>query len=256
MAFLNIENTKVNYWVSGQGDPLVFLHGFLEDSSMWDEIIKAFPNHKLLTIDLPCHGQSRFNGDECSMDFMAQCVDLILTHEKINEPHVFGHSMGGYVGLELTKWRPLKKVVLVHSNFWSDSDLKKKERDQVIQIVQKKKAVFISQSIPHLFYKKNKEKCQENINWLVAKACELPTEEIIAATRGLRDREENYDAMEVFPVEMIHGDNDPIIPNSRLMDELAKLKRQVKVYEMPETGHMSIWENPDELIQIMKMTLN
>jgi len=50
-------NTTIHYNVLGEGRPLVFLHGFLEDSTMWIEFVKPLAQkYKVILIDLPCHG--------------------------------------------------------------------------------------------------------------------------------------------------------------------------------------------------------
>jgi alpha-beta hydrolase superfamily lysophospholipase len=172
------KDTTIHYRVFGNGNPLVFLHGFLEDSTMWDEFIKPFEaNHKIILVDLPCHGQSRFIGKECSMIFMANAVKQILDIENVNNPKVIGHSMGGYVGLELAKLTQIN-LTLLHSNFWADSLEKKIDRDRVVDIVKNKKEFFISEAIPNLFYLKNRELCCPIIKNLIISANNIPENEI------------------------------------------------------------------------------
>jgi pimeloyl-ACP methyl ester carboxylesterase len=56
-------------------------------------------------------------------------------------------------------------------------------------------------------------------------------------------------------IKMIHGTEDPVLPNELLEYELAKLSKQPEVFRIQNCGHMSIWENPDELIQSLKTIL-
>ena len=98
-------NSTIFYRVSGLGNPVIFLHGFLENHSIWNTIATEIETlgFKVVLIDLPCHGKSRFDGSICSMQFMAKAVQKIMAEEKISNPFIFGHSLGGYVALEIAK---------------------------------------------------------------------------------------------------------------------------------------------------------
>ena len=82
----------------GSGKPVVLLHGFLEDHAIWNTIYPDLVNEgcQCILIDLPCHGWSRYEGEICTMEQMAQSVFHFLKSEKITNPFVFGHSMGGW----------------------------------------------------------------------------------------------------------------------------------------------------------------
>jgi 2-succinyl-6-hydroxy-2,4-cyclohexadiene-1-carboxylate synthase len=81
---------------------VVFLHGFLGDSSEWDAIVPEFPNEARLTIDLPGHGGSR---DIPAADFDA--VNALLTatlrevfaREGIRQYVLVGYSLGGRIAM-------------------------------------------------------------------------------------------------------------------------------------------------------------
>ncbi len=237
----------------GSGEPLLFLHGFLEDHSIWNEVAAAFnsDNHSIYLIDLPCHGKSRFNGEICSMEANAMLLDQFIRAEKLENPFVFGHSMGGYVGLSLAKIRAIR-LTLVHSNFWADSTEKKNERDRVIEIVLKNKLRLINESIPNLFAPENRKTNNSIIKQLVEKASQLPSHEIIACIKGMQMREDLSELMNNQIVTMIQGEHDPIIPMSLLNDKLAILTTTPVVQLIENCGHMSMWENPSELINCLK----
>ncbi len=250
MKIVNHKNINVHYWVFGNGNPLVFLHGFLEDHTMWKNIkSELIKTHQVILIDLPCHGKTKFDGDVCSMKLMAECVHYVLKQENIINPMVFGHSMGGYVGLELLKLTPIN-LTLVHSNFWSDDKEKKENRNRVIEVVQTKKSFFINEAIPNLFWKNNMSKCKKDIDRLVKKASNIPSKQIISATKGMRDRKDNSNLIK--SVKIIQGEFDPIIPQQMMRDNLSHLNINVPCYIIKNVGHMSIWENPKQLLSVIK----
>lgn len=136
----------LHFRVEGKGRTLVFLHGFLESSSMWTflNINRLYAQN--IFIDLPGHGNSALtdNSERPSIEFMAHEVLKVLNFLKIESYSIVGHSMGGYVGLLVKEMDSrCEKVVLINSNFWSDNEQKKKDRLRVAEIVFKAKKVFI-----------------------------------------------------------------------------------------------------------------
>lgn len=85
----------LNYRASGQGRPVVFLHGFLESISMWN-FLKPFETIQSVLVDLPGHGGSELNEDlELSMTSIAESVVQLLGDLGIVSYDIIGHSMGG-----------------------------------------------------------------------------------------------------------------------------------------------------------------
>ncbi len=254
MKNVKYNNTIMHYWVFGNGDPIVFLHGFLEDHTMWktlkQDLIKT---HQVILIDLPCHGQSRFEGELCSMAEMAEGVKSVLDQEKVKKPFVFGHSMGGYVGLELLKLMPIK-LTLVHSNFWGDSEEKQADRNRVIEVVKTKKYFFVQEAIPNLFYKPNQVKCQTDIQSLISKASRIPANQIIAATKGMRDRTDNFELIKAHNIHIIQGEFDPIISTTQMTNQLKGVKPELLI-TLKGVGHMSIWEDYMALLNTINQIL-
>jgi len=136
----------LGYKTSGSGRAVVLLHGFLESSSIWNNI--NFENNEIMTIDLPGHGRSSDVVCSSIVD-MAELVKETIESTNICEYDVVGHSMGGYVALELVKLhQACKRVVLLNSNFWEDSPQKKLDRKRVAELVMQKKDHFIIEAIP------------------------------------------------------------------------------------------------------------
>lgn len=175
----------------------------------------------------------------------------ILHTFKIVNPVIIGHSMGGYVGLELLRLLDAR-LILLHANFWEDAPEKKADRNRVINIVRKGSELFIREAIPGLFSPDNVASCVKDIEKLISRALQIPTTEIAAATAGMRDRRAAYDIMNSQRVDIIHGEKDPIIPLEMLNSEIQKLKQTPRVITIPNCGHMSIWENRPALLQAIE----
>ena len=117
------------YKIIGSGKPsCVLIHGFLESSEMWDALSLDLLGISFICIDLPGHGGSSFNGFtnvEKGMEELAFAVIEVLESLNIHDFNIVGHSLGGYVALEVKRIRNnCKKLVLLNSNYSEDSPSK------------------------------------------------------------------------------------------------------------------------------------
>ena len=188
------------------------------------------------------------------MIHMAEEVINLLNENDIKTPYLIGHSMGGYVGLEVLKLVKAK-LILLHSNFWSDPEEKKQDRNRVIEVVKRNSSLFVKEAIPALFAEANIDKCQTAIKSLIKQANQISIEEIVAATVGIRDRLDNRQVMEENDIGIIHGAEDPVIPTLKLMAETSTLASKVEIVTIENSGHMSIWEAKVALIESIKRLL-
>ena len=113
------------YIERGEGIPLLLVHGFPLDHSMWTAQIDRFCTHcRVIAPDLPGFGRSPAVGDKVGMAQFADELTELLDVLEIAEPVVFcGLSMGGYIAFQF--WRRhrsrLRGLVLCDSRATADS---------------------------------------------------------------------------------------------------------------------------------------
>ena len=90
MSEINFKEIKVNYSSRGKGKAIVFLHGFCEDSSVWDDFISTFKSNKIIRIDLPGFGSSEAMNNP-SVELFADVVKSVLNHLEIKTCTLIGH---------------------------------------------------------------------------------------------------------------------------------------------------------------------
>jgi pimeloyl-ACP methyl ester carboxylesterase len=247
-------NNGLSYRVYGNGNPVLLLHGFLEDAAMWDAFVSM--NHtKTVLIDLNGHGQSKLDSDlNRSIKNMAlQVMEIVAENNWLNA-QIVGHSMGGYVGLELMKLNPqFEHLTLLNSHPWDDSDEKKRDRNRVIQLVQLKPKLFISEAIPSLFA--NQERFQSTIESYIEKAQQMDPAAITWVTAAMRDRTDNSNLLIENPEKftVIQGEKDSLIPAKKMADFCTQ--HQISYIEVPNCGHMIHEENADALKEMLELIL-
>lgn len=221
---------------SGNGKmPLVLLHGFLESSTMWD-YLNLESDFKVLRVDLPGHGKSELDSSE-TMRSMAEAVKEVIDHNNYPSYQVIGHSMGGYVAIELSLIDDrCQDVTLLNSNIWSDPPEKQRDRERVAELVKSKKEMFIREAIPNLF--DNPQKNSTAVDDLITEALEITPEAVGASSIAMSKRKDYSDQVSngQMQLNVIQGRNDKIA-NIELMKEI--MKNQQDRFFVVESGHMA-----------------
>jgi len=241
--------------VIGKGRPVVFLHGFLESLTMWEYLPLENLGVEVILVDLPGHGKSCLaENAEPSIAYMAEQVRLTLNALNIKECEVVGHSMGGYVALELAKCdERCKKIILLNSNFWSDSEAKKIDRLRVAEVVQHMKSLFLNEAIPNLFLDPTAQK--EQVSQLIKEANGMDSASIAYASIAMSEREDYSTEVnnQKFDLYVIQGEKDTIVPLEIMIEKLT-VKEKMKV--ISQCGHMCHIEAPDQVMEALTMFLN
>ena len=94
MTQLLHKNTKISYSDSGKGNAIVLLHGFLENQTMWQDLVPELSKkHRVITIDLLGHGETECLGYVNSMEDNADVIQAVLSKLRIRKATFIGHSM-------------------------------------------------------------------------------------------------------------------------------------------------------------------
>ena len=83
---INYKNAKISFSIYGKGTKIVLLHGYLENSNMWQFLSPVLAKkHQVVCIDLLGHGQTDCIGYVNSMEDMALAVNAVLEYLKIEK---------------------------------------------------------------------------------------------------------------------------------------------------------------------------
>jgi pimeloyl-ACP methyl ester carboxylesterase len=229
---------------------VLLLHGYLESKEIWSYLIEGL-NFNVITLDLLGHGTNR-SDDFDSISEMADDVRAKLKSKNIFYYSVVGHSMGGYVALDLFENDDnCEQLVLLNSNFWEDSDEKKEDRLRVIDAVKHNKHRFIKEVIPNLFANPNGYK--EIIARLITVAGMMSEDAISNASLAMRNRSDKTFLIESSPdkIMVIQGSDDPVMPLEKM---LSKLPQDVRLEQL-FGGHMSWCESKDQVTSLLNAFL-
>jgi pimeloyl-ACP methyl ester carboxylesterase len=227
--------------------PLLFLHGYLESLNIWSDFTRAFAgSYRVISMDLPGHGQTGVPGTVSTMDEMAEAAIRLLDELGIARCFVIGHSMGGYATLALLERHPgrLNGFCLFHSHAQADTSAVIEKRSREIRIVEEGHSQLLAQqNVPNMFAEDNLPLFQKELRYTQRIVRKTPDAGIIAAIRGMMTRSDRSAILANAPLPCLHiiGKKDKYIP----FEEVALktiLPAGSERLILEHTGHMGFFE--------------
>lgn len=242
---LEYKGINIFYTDQGKGSAIVLLHGFLENTTMWDTFLpKLTKKNRVICIDLLGHGKSDCLGYVHTMESMANAVDAVLRHLKLRKYYMIGHSMGGYVALAFAEIKPnsLKGLCLMNSTYKADDEERKKLRVRANKMVQTNFNNMVRMSFANLFSEASKIKYKSKFNLALKEALKTSLQGYMACQEGMILRDDKFDMFKSLPCKklIIIGEKDPVVNGKELLIETKNTSISTVVFS---EGHMSHIEN-------------
>lgn len=245
----------LEYTILGEGTPIVWVHGLCENYEMWFDCLKALPNFKHIHLNLPGCGNSAPWVDFSLNDIVSELISILNSHN-ITQAHFIGHSMGGYVGLELIHQTNIcKAIFLVNSSAYADSEEKKKNRERGVQVLLQNRELYMLEFFKNLYSEEFKQKHMDVVRSQYEASKSIPIDTVIATMRSLMHRLDHEETLKQATLRKIFiaGSEDAVIP----LPDIEKQARNTgsELFVMMGCGHVSPIEQPQEFITILKNLL-
>lgn len=256
MPFTKFNQRPVFYQTQGEGFPLVFVHGFCEDSTMWNAFIPPFvETHQVISIDLPGFGRSVVQ-EEATIYHFAKAIKKVLDDLKITDCIMIGHSMGGYTTLAFAEYFPemLSGFCLFHSHPFADTEEKKANRRKTIKFIQRHgNAPFLGQMIPSLFSDNFRKEKPDLVAKMIDDATAYPEKGITNALEAMINRPNRANILEnsSIPILLIIGKQDNAVPYESSL-RMSALANVTDVRILDEVGHMGMFEAREKTQVILR----
>lgn len=160
---------------AGHGDPpIVFVHGFACDSTDWQPQLDALQDHHfVVACDLPGHGGTPGEPDECSIEAYGTAVAQLLVDLDLPPAVLVGHSMGSRVVLQAYLEAPQRVagIVLLDGSRTGTGDRLLAERGMAAQLAAEGYEDFIRDFFTRMFVADSDPVLQARI---VARALDMP----------------------------------------------------------------------------------
>lgn len=241
----NINGIRTNFEILGQGEPLLLLHGWRADSSIFQPISEGLSTKlRVITVDFPGFGRTdRFPRDWFLKNF-TNFTENFLNYLGISKVYLAGHSFGGRVAIQLaanSSHRVRKLILIDSSGIKPKMSLKRLFYYTVAKIG---KLVF---SLPPL--SQSKEKAQELLYKKVGESDYLTAGKMKKTFLNIinEDSTENLKKINT-PTLILWGKNDTEIPLSDAYI-MNKLIPNSNLSILENSGHFPFLEEPIEFIE-------
>ena len=115
VKWVTMDGNKVRYTDTG-GDAknaIVFVHCWMCNSEFWREQVGAFPQYRVIALDLPGHGESDKPKMEYTIEHFARSVEAVMDDAGVKKAVLVGHSMGTPVTRRFYELYPKKTLAIV-----------------------------------------------------------------------------------------------------------------------------------------------
>jgi len=242
------DGVEIGYDDVGQGDAIVFIHGFPHHRGLWSAQLGALMDRaRCVALDLRGFGESTV-APPYSVEQYADDVAALLDALKIERAVVCGLSMGGYVALAF--WRRhrarVRGLVLMDTRAGADASDARERRAQMIATARDRGSAAVADAmITGMVGKKTREKCPEVVDDVHRMLESAPVDGVIGALGALRDRPDSTATLGTIdvPTLIVVGEDDALTPPAEAMLLHAGIRGST-LEVIAGAGHVANVERP------------
>lgn len=228
---------------------VVLIHGYGFDYRSWYPVELAFEGFHIIYLSLPGFGEEpveqAYSITELARGFWSDIDPNIAPLV-----HLVGHSMGGYVCMEMIAQQPgrVLSLALIHSHVFADTEEKKASRTLAMENIRKNGSqAQAKKMIPSLF--DTTRFPVELVDTLVGRGVAYGDNAWYFGMGAMRDRKDHSETFQniSYPVLMMMGESDTAVP-LELVYKQAPLANRGRLCIYPAVGHMAMYENTARMI--------
>ncbi len=251
-----VNNITIGYSDQGTGLPIVFLHAFPLNRTMWATQEKVLSSQfRIITIDLRGHGESDAPLWRYTLDQSADDVRALLDHLEIQQALFVGLSMGGYILFAFYRKYAsrVKGLILADTRAQADTVEGKEGRFQLAQLAYKKGPAAIADvMIPKLLSPATIQTRPDLVQQVRAMIEGNQISGIAGDLMAMADRPDSVPLLSQItnPIQIIVGELDQATPlsDAKLMAEQIP---NAHLTIIPNAAHLSNLEQPEAFNQIV-----
>jgi len=252
-----------HYEVEGEGDDLLFIHGWGVDRRIWRQQLKYFSRfYRVISVDLPGHGKSQWR--KITLEVMAHDLNAILMHEQVKQIDIVGSSLGGLLALKLYEIYPpiVRKLIFVGAmpKFSRSADY-----PHGLDVARMKKlgghVDSDYPSIVNIFFRSlftKEERESRRFKWLqkFRQFDDLPIKQALAEYLDILEKEDLREVLKNIkvPVQFINGREDEIC-RVETVEFMRKLCPRSQLTYFDQCGHFPFLSKSYEFNEVLEKFL-
>jgi pimeloyl-ACP methyl ester carboxylesterase len=253
---VEINGINLDYRDEGSGAPVIFVHAFALDQTMWDAQVAALKDrYRVITIDMRGFGNSDVVQGTSQMSQMAADVREVMKALAIDRAVMVGLSMGGYVLFAFYRefQDVVRALVLADTRATADTDEARANRLRSAEKAEREgSAAIADETTPKLLGDTTLATNADLVKRVHAIQAANSPEGIAAAQRGMAARQDSSDLLAEIdcPTLVIVGTEDKITPPPEA-EVMHRGIRQAKLRVIEGSGHLANMETPEEFNQAL-----
>ncbi|HEU4710771.1 MAG TPA: alpha/beta fold hydrolase [Pyrinomonadaceae bacterium] len=251
MTTTRIDDIQLAYTDTGSGTPVVLIHGYPFNRSLWNEQVEALSGqYRVVAPDLRGFGESDSSPGPVTMNRMAQDVAQLMDQLDIPQAVIGGLSMGGYVALAFCKQFPdrVRALLLADTRAQADTEEAKKTRaEQAEKAMSEGMAGIADAMLPKLLTPDTVSKRPEVVKRIRDMMLKTKPEGAAGALLGMAQRDDQTEFISSIkvPTLIVAGREDAITPpaDSEAMHSKIAGSRLIVI---ENAGHVSNLEQTEQ----------
>jgi len=250
---MKLNDIGIEYEVYGPrtGLPIVFIHGFPFNQTMWKQQVEALKGeYYVITYDVRGHGKSDIGDGHYTIELFVDDFIKLLDYLKVQSAVIVGLSMGGYIALRSFERHPERFRALILCDTRSEvdnNDGKIKRANQIKAIKSNGMKDFIESFVPAVLFEKtlkSNERLVNSVREMIEETSPLAAAGTLLALAARTDTTHSLFNINI-PTLILVGKYDSITPPSTAHAMKSKIP-DAELHVIPEAGHLSNLENPQE----------
>ena len=233
--------------VRGEGAPILFIHGFPLDRTVWRHQLAGLSRWKRIAPDLRGSGASSA-ADGYSVARYADDIVHVLDTLGLERAMVCGLSLGGYILFELLRRHPgrVRAAVFCNTKAAADSAEARRGRDEMATLAEREGAGAVAERLlPQLLAPATFAAQPDVVAHVREMINRTPVPGLVGALRALRDRPDSTPMLGAIgvPTLVVAGEDDQITPADG-MRGMAQAIPGAQFAVIPAAGHLAPLEQP------------
>jgi 3-oxoadipate enol-lactonase len=247
---------KLAYTDTGLGSPVVLIHGYPFNRSLWSEQVIALSNsYRVIAPDLRGFGETEVTAGSATMNQMAQDVAELMDQLQIPRAVIGGLSMGGYVALAFYKQFPsrVRALILADTRAQADTEEAKQTRaQQAEKALSEGMAGIADAMLPKLLTPDTVSKRPDIVMHVRDMMLKTKPEGAAAALRGMAEREDQTPLLSQIsaPTLILVGAEDAITPVAD-SEKMHHAIPNARLVVLENAGHVSNLERTEQFNDAM-----
>ena len=247
-----VDLPTVRLWMidsGGSGEPVILLHPRTGNSEIWQHTVAALAEngYRAIAIDHPGWGKSEVH-DAQNPAPVAETIDALLDHLELDQVHVVGTAIGGYIAMDYAAWQPerTKSLVIAASGLGLQNDPEYAAFRERARIPAVDRQPSYIREISPTYRGMNPEgvtrwrEIYKNAQQQGAVEPPLRTPNTPEKLASIR-----------VPTLVIAGGTDLVTPSGAMRLWSRHIRATKEFLVIPEAGHVLVWEQPQVFNQIL-----